>query len=187
MGASPGMRLAPSPGMTSLAHVQRGLSRSGVAVAPFEQALFAELEAAALHYQAAPESLIQILHRAQELFGYLREDVVDWVAHRLRLPISQVHGVIGFYSFFSRVPRGKHVIQLCLGTACYVRGAAPLLGRLQRELGIRAGETTRDGLFSLRTVRCLGACGQAPTVMIGDEIHGGLAGGDIRQTLRRYR
>jgi NADH:ubiquinone oxidoreductase subunit E len=174
--------------MTSLAHVHGDLSRSGVTLAPYEQALFGELEAAIDHYNAAPQTLIQILHRAQELFGYLREDVVAHVARRMRLPISHVHGVIGFYSFFSRVPPGKHAIQVCLGTPCYVQGAAQLLRGLEKELGIQPGQTTPDGRFSLRCVRCLGACGQHAVVTIGhDVVHERLKSDGIKETLRHYR
>ena len=118
--------------MTSLSNVKQGISRSGAVSAPYEQALFAELQMAIDFYNRAPDALIQILHRAQELFGYLREDVVEYIAHELRLPISQVYGVIGFYSFFSRVPQGKYTISVCMGTACYVRGAETA-GALVRE------------------------------------------------------
>lgn len=174
--------------MTRLPPVPREVSRSGVTRGPYEQALFGELEAAVEHYQAAPEALIQLLHRAQELFGYLREDVVAYVARRLRLPISQVHGVIGFYSFFSRVPPGKHTIQVCLGTPCYVQGAAQLLRGLERELHIKPGQTTPDGRFSLRCVRCLGACGQCAVVTIDhDVVHGKLKTEGITKTLRQYK
>lgn len=173
--------------MTSLAHAHGDLSRSGVTQAPYEQALFGELEAAIEHYKASPDALIQYLHRAQEIFGYLREDVVSHIARRLRLPISHVHGVIGFYSFFSRAPRGKHTIQICLGTACYVRGAKQLLSKLQKELHVQPGQTTPDGRFSLRCVRCLGACGQSPAMMIGHDLHGNLKAKGIRNTLRQYK
>lgn len=173
--------------MTSLASVQSGISRSGVVAAPYEQAIFAELQAAIEHYQRAPDALIQILHRAQELFGYLREDVVQYISRELRLPLSRVSGVIGFYSFFSRVPQGKYAVNVCLGTACYVRGADTLLRALEKELRIQRGETTADGRFSLRCARCVGACGLAPVVMVGDDVHGAVRGDGVKKLLRQYK
>jgi NADH-quinone oxidoreductase subunit E/NADP-reducing hydrogenase subunit HndA len=173
--------------MTSLSNIQQGISRSGAVAAPYEQALFAELQMAMDFYDRAPDALIQILHRAQELFGYLREDVIKYIAHELRLPISQVYGVIGFYSFFSRVPQGKHTINVCTGTACYVRGAETLLRTFEKELGIRNGQTTADGRFSLRCARCVGVCGLAPVAMVGDRVHGQLKSNEIKKLLKAYK
>ena len=162
------------------------VSRSGATHSP-DAVLFDELDRTFTFYGYAPDALIQVLHRAQELFGYLREDVVDRIATALRLPLSQVHGVIGFYSYFSRKPLGKHVVNICLGTACYVRGADLILRRLEKELGIMAGQTTPDGQFSLRCARCVGACGMAPVVMIGPDIHSQLRPDRLKGTLRKYR
>jgi len=173
--------------MTSLSNIHQGISRSGAVAAPYEQALFAELQMAMDFYDRAPDALIQILHRAQELFGYLREDVIRYIAHELRLPISQVYGVIGFYSFFSRVPQGKHTINVCTGTACYVRGAETVLRAFEKELGIRNGQTTADGRFSLRCARCVGACGLAPVAMVGDRVHGQLKSNEIKKLLKAYK
>jgi NADH-quinone oxidoreductase subunit E/NADP-reducing hydrogenase subunit HndA len=171
----------------SLTSIHTQVSRSGVGQAPYEQPLFSELDAAMVHYAYRPEALIQILHRAQELFGYLREDVVDRIARELRLPISRINGVIGFYSYFSKVPTGKHTIQVCTGTACYVRGAEQLLRVMEKQLGISDGGTTMDGRFSLRCARCVGACGQAPVVMIGDDVHAELRSNRVKQVLRNYK
>lgn len=173
--------------MTSLSDIQQGISRSGVVHAPYEQALFSELQAAIDFYKKAPDALIQILHRGQELFGYLREDVVHYIARELRLPISRVYGVIGFYSFFSRVPQGKYTVSVCTGTACYVRGADALLRAFEKELQIKTGQTTSDGKFSLRCARCVGACGLAPVAMIGDHVHGNLKGNEVKKTLKAYK
>lgn len=172
--------------MTSLTTIREGISRSGVA-APYEQALFEELQAAIDFYDRAPDALIQILHRAQELFGYLREDVVKYVSLQLRVPLSKVHGVIGFYSFFSRVPQGKYLISVCLGTGCYVRGSEQLLRLFSKELKIQPGETTSDGRFTLRCVRCLGACGVAPVAMIGDDLHSKLKADQIKKIVKAYK
>ncbi len=173
--------------MTSLTRIHQAISRSGAVQAPYEQALFQELHAAIEFYQRSPESLIQVLHRAQELFGYLREDVVAFVAHELRLPVSRIYGVIGFYSFFSKVPQGKHTVNVCTGTACYVRGADQLLRALEKELGITKGETTGDGRFSLRCARCVGACGLAPVVMINDDVQSKVKSDRIKKILRNYK
>ncbi|GMU21631.1 MAG: hypothetical protein AMXMBFR13_17230 [Phycisphaerae bacterium] len=173
--------------MTSLSTIHQGISRSGVSTAPYEQALWQELFAAIEFYQHAPDALIQVLHRAQELFGYLREDVVKFIAKELRLPVSRVHGVIGFYSFFSRVPQGKYMISVCLGTGCYVRGADQILRGFEKALGVTAGQTTADGRFSLRCVRCVGACGVAPVAMVGNDLHTQLKMDSVKKVLKAYK
>lgn len=173
--------------MTSLSTIEKGISRSGASTAPYEQALWQELSSAIAFYQRAPDSLIQVLHRAQELFGYLREDVVKYIARELRLPLSRVHGVIGFYSFFSRVPQGKHTISVCMGTGCYVKGADQILRGFEKALGVSAGQTTADGRFSLRCVRCVGACGVAPVAMVGDDLHTQLKMDSVKKVLKAYK
>jgi NADH:ubiquinone oxidoreductase subunit E len=115
--------------------------------------------------------LIQVLHQAQELFGWLPEKVQVKVAEGLDMPLSEVHGVITFYSFFNTVPRGQHTIRVCLGTACYVRGGKQILEQLEKELGIGVAGTTEDRKFSLEINRCVGACGLAPVVTIGSDIY----------------
>lgn len=122
-----------------------------------------------------PEShLIATLHRAQELFGYLDRNVLDMVALRMNVPTAHIWGVATFYHYFNLAPRGRHVISVCLGTACFIKGADRILDTLKEELKIDVGGTTEDGLFSLAGARCLGACGLAPVVMIDDRIHGDL-------------
>ncbi len=173
--------------MTSLSTIREGISRSGVVSAPYEQALFGELQTAIDYYKRAPDALIQVLHRAQELFGYLREDVIRYISLQLRIPISRVHGVIGFYSFFSRVPQGKYTISVCMGTGCYVKGSDQLLRAFQKDLGIKPGETTSDGRFSLRSVRCLGACGVAPVAMIGNDLHTKVRTDQTKKIMKAYK
>lgn len=116
--------------------------------------------------------LIRVLHRAQGIFGYLPKEVQVHVAKRLDVPVSKVYGVVSFYSFFTMNPKGKYDVSVCLGTACYVRGADKLLEALTKKIGIGVGETTPDAKFSLRTLRCVGACGLAPVVMINDKVYG---------------
>lgn len=133
---------------------------------------FKLLEATMKKHQYRPDALIEVLHRAQELFGYLSTDLLFYIAHSLHLPPSRVYGVATFYHFFSLAPKGKHSCVVCLGTACYVRGAAAILAAAEQMLGIRAGHTTPDGQLSLETARCLGACGIAPTVVFDGAITG---------------
>ena len=122
-------------------------------------------------YKNKEGSLIQILHLAQEIYGYLPLDLQKLIAQELHKPLSEISGVISFYSFFSTKPRGKHTIRVCLGTACYVRGGKKLIERLQELLNIKLGETTQDGKFTFEIARCIGACGLAPAMMIDQEVY----------------
>ena len=132
-------------------------------------------------------ALITVLHEAQELFGYLPKEVQLRVAEGLNVPLSEVYGVISFYALFSLKPKGKYKISACKGTACYVRGADKVLERLESELGIKAGDTTDDGKFSLEVVRGLGACGLGPVIMINDDVHARLKPDKIPAILRNYK
>lgn len=127
--------------------------------------------------------LINILHEVQKEVGYLPPDVQKAVAANLGIPVSKVYGVVTFYTFFTMVPKGKYPISVCMGTACYVRGAEKLLDELKRRLGIDVGETTPDGKFSLDCLRCVGACGLAPVVMIGEKVYGRLQASEIKKIL----
>lgn len=138
-------------------------------------------------YREVDGALIQVLHRAQGLYGYLSADVQREVAEALGLPQSTVHGVVTFYNFFRTEPRGEHVISVCIGTACHVKGAERVLDVLQEALGIGPGETTDDGRFTVQGVRCIGACGLAPAMMIGDEVFGKLDRKRIEEILAGYR
>lgn len=131
--------------------------------------------------------LIAVLHRTQELYGYLPTEVMDEVAQEMGIPTAHIWGVATFYHYFNLTPPGKHVISVCLGTACYVRGAGQLLQTIKDELKIDVGGVTDDGLFSLQPARCLGACGLAPVVMIDEKIHGDLTPQKMRQLLTQYR
>jgi bidirectional [NiFe] hydrogenase diaphorase subunit len=126
---------------------------------------FKILEAHMKKHQFKHEALIEVLHKAQELFGYLEDDLLLFVAYKLKLPTSRVYGVATFYHFFTLKPKGQHTCVVCLGTACYVKGANQVLAAIQEKAGIKAGETTSDNQFSLLTARCIGACGIAPAVV----------------------
>lgn len=136
-----------------------------------ERELISRLDEVIDDYAARRGALIPVLQIAQGLFGYLPEKVLRRIAHRLDKSYSEVAGVVSFYSFFSTAPRGKNLIRVCLGTACYVRGGKQLLTSLKQRLGIDVGQTTPDRLFSLDIARCFGACGLSPVVMINETIH----------------
>lgn len=131
-------------------------------------------------------SLIAVLHKAQDIFGYLPSEVQEFVAEKLELPISKVYGVVSFYHFFTMIPKGKYPISVCMGTACYVRGAEKVLNEIKDLLKIEVGETTVNGLFSLDCLRCVGACGLAPVVMIGKEVYGKDKSKDIKNIIMNY-
>ncbi|WP_413173518.1 bidirectional hydrogenase complex protein HoxE [Anabaena azotica] len=130
------------------------------------------LDATIKRHQYQQDALIEILHRASELFGYLELDLLLYIAHQLKLPPSRVYGVATFYHLFSLAPKGKHNCVVCTGTACYVKGAQAILSRLESATKISAGETTADGEISLMTARCLGACGIAPAVVFDGAVLG---------------
>ncbi|HMK92422.1 MAG TPA: NAD(P)H-dependent oxidoreductase subunit E [Thermoleophilia bacterium] len=136
-----------------------------------EEELLVRLDELIESYKGKPGALIPVLQLAQGLFGYLPEVALKRIALGLGKPYSEVAGVVGFYSFFSTVPRGKHVVRVCLGTACYVRGGVGVLDALKKDLGIDVGGTTEDRQFSLEVGRCFGACGLAPVIMIDDDVH----------------
>ena len=150
--------------------------------------MYAELET---FIDALPEkkgALISVLHRAQHIFGYLPKEVQQFVGKKLDIPTAQVYGVVSFYSFFTMEPKGKHPISICLGTACYVRGADKVLDAFKRELGIEVGQTTEDGKFSLDALRCVGACGLAPVVLIGDKVYGRITSAEqVKNILNEYQ
>lgn len=130
--------------------------------------------------------LINILHRTQEHFGYLPESVQLEIALNLNMPLAKIYGVVSFYSFFTMTPKGKYPISVCLGTACYVRGAEKIVEALEKELKIKVGQVTEDGKFSLDCLRCIGACGLAPVMMIGEKVHGRLEPEMIADILKEY-
>jgi NADH:ubiquinone oxidoreductase subunit E len=138
-------------------------------------------------YKGLRGSLIPILQSAQNLFGYLPEGVLKRISLTLGMPYSEVTGVVSFYSFFSTVPRGKNLVRVCLGTACYVRGGKDVLDGFRNALGINVGETTEDRLFTLEVGRCFGACGLAPVVMINDTVHQRVKPAKIKEILSLYQ
>lgn len=137
-------------------------------------------------YGDKPGYLIPALKDAQGIFGFLPLEVQEYLAKGLRISPSHIYGVVTFYAFFTTVPRGKHVIRCCMGTACYVRGAADIVKKVEGTLGIKVDETTDDLNFSLEVVRCVGACGLAPVIFIDDDVHGMLEPKKIENILAQY-
>jgi len=137
-------------------------------------------------HRSKPGSLIPVLEEVQETIGYLPKSVLNRVALGLRVPYSEVYGVVTFYSFFTMAPKGKHTVRCCLGTACYVRGGEKILAKLTETLKVRPGETTPDRRFSLETVRCLGACGLAPVVVVDEDTHRQMKPSKISGVLEAY-
>jgi NADH-quinone oxidoreductase subunit E len=138
-------------------------------------------------YSAAAEYLIPALKDAQDMFGYLPWEIQHRLARGFHVTPSRVYGVVTFYSFFTTVPRGKHTIRLCLGTACYVKGSKSILESIVSEIGMDVGETSQDGLFTFEAVRCLGACGLAPVLVVGEETYGNMDRQKTMKILRGYQ
>ncbi len=152
-----------------------------------EPELLKRLDEVLTEYKGKPGALIPVLQIAQGIFGYLPENVLKRIALCLNKSYSEVAGVVGFYSFFSTVPRGKHLVRVCLGTACYVRGGKQVMEACKQELGIEVGGTTADGQFTLEVGRCFGACGLAPTIMIDEDVHQRVKAPRLRELFAGYR
>ena len=134
-----------------------------------------------------PGELINVLHKVQSHYGYLPAEIQELVAQNLGISVAKVFGVVTFYSFFTMTPKGQHPISICTGTACYVRGAEKVLEEFKKELKLEVGATTPDGKFSLSCLRCVGACGLAPVVMIGEKTYGRVSPEDVKNILSEYK
>jgi NADH:ubiquinone oxidoreductase subunit E len=152
-----------------------------------EEQMLEQLEDVLTEYREKPGALIPILQTAQTMFGYLPQKALRRISTVLDKPFSEVAGVVGFYSFFSTVPRGKYLVRVCLGTACYVRGGKQVLDAIKKLLAIDIGETTPDRLFSLEIGRCFGACGLAPVIMVNDDVHQRVKPSKLNDLLNTYR
>ena len=130
--------------------------------------------------------LINVLHKSQETFGYLPAEVQEVISEKMEIPAAKVYGVVTFYSFFSMIPKGEFPVSICTGTACYVRGAETVLNEFKKQLEIEVGETSTDGKFSLSCLRCVGACGLAPVVTVGDKTYGRVAPDDVKEIISEY-
>ena len=130
--------------------------------------------------------LINVLHKVQKKLGYLPAEVQEVIAKELKMSVAKVYGVVTFYSFFSMIPKGEFPISICMGTACYVRGAEQVLSEFKRQLKVEVGEATGDGKFSLNCLRCVGACGLAPVVMVGEKVYGRVAPSQVKEIIKEY-
>ncbi|MDR0931029.1 MAG: NAD(P)H-dependent oxidoreductase subunit E [Clostridiales bacterium] len=147
----------------------------------------AELDSYIDSFDTKKGKLIVSLHKAQDIYGYLSVDIQKHIAKRLGIPASKVYGVVTFYSFFNTTPKGKYSIDVCMGTACFVRGSADVLEEFKSQLKIDVGGTTEDGLFSLDSIRCVGACGLAPVVSVNGKVHGRVTRADVSKILDDYK
>jgi NADH-quinone oxidoreductase subunit E len=133
-------------------------------------------------------ALIEVLHKAQNIFGYLPEEVQRFVSKQLNIPVAKIFGVITFYSYFTTEPKGEHVISICMGTACFVKGAGEIVKEFEKQLGIKAGETTEDGKFTIDVLRCIGACGLAPVLTVNERVIGHVTtAAQVKNILKEYQ
>lgn len=153
----------------------------------FEQEKYVALQAVIDELKHEQGALMPIMQKAQDIFGYLPEEVQNYIAKELDIPVSDIYGVATFYAQFNLEPKGKYIISVCLGTACYVKGAQLVLDELEKVLGVPAGSTTPDGLFTLNATRCLGACGLAPVIMVNDDVYGRLTPDQVAGVIEKYR
>jgi NADH:ubiquinone oxidoreductase subunit E len=159
--------------------------QSKLEIVPPEE--LAKLDAIVEKYHGDPGYLIPVLKEAQDMFGYLPMEVQRKLALSMNVPASHIYGVVTFYSFFTITPRGRHTIRLCLGTACYVKGSKDILEQIVKAVGINVGETSDDGRFTLEAVRCLGACGLAPVMLVGEDTHGNIQPASTLKILDGYQ
>ena len=146
-----------------------------------------ELKAFIEEWKGKPGNLIMVLHKVQQTYGYIPREIAIETAELLDVPLAKIYGVVTFYNFFKLQKAGKYIIQVCLGTACYLRGGDDLMKEFERQLGVGVNATTPDGLFSVEAVRCLGCCGLAPVVVVNGEVHGKLATKDVAGIIEKYR
>lgn len=158
-----------------------------LSVSNLPQEMFDELEAYINSLEQKEGSLIHVLHKAQHIFGYLPREVQLFVARKLGISGAEVYGVVSFYSYFTTRPYGKHTMSICMGTACFVRGADKVLAKIKDKLGVETGGTTADNLFTIKDVRCIGACGLAPIVTVGDKVYGKITVDDVDRIINDFK
>ena len=148
---------------------------------------FEQMDVILAKYQGVKGALIPVLQEAQNAYGYLSKEVIQYIGEKMSIPVSQIYGVVTFYSQFHLNPRGKFIVRVCQGTACHVRGGKLILEAVEKALGIKAGHTTEDLRFTLETVACIGACGLAPVMQINEDTHGRMTVDDVPAILARYK
>ncbi len=147
----------------------------------------AQLMAVIAEHKDQDGAVIPVLHKAQEIYGYLPIEVQEMISEGLDVPLAEIYGIVTFYTQFSLNPKGKYHIGVCLGTACYVKGSGDILEKIKEILGIEVGECTPDGLFSIEATRCIGACGLAPVLTVNDDVYGRLVVDDVEGIINKYR
>lgn len=168
------------------------MSKSAAQAAPISvkdlpQEIYDQIEAYIDGLTVKDGAVIHCLHKAQELIGYLPKEVMLFIARKLDIPAAEVFGVVSFYSYFSTQPVGEHKISICMGTACYVKGSDKIFEAFKKELGVESGGTTPDGLFTVKDVRCIGACGLAPILTVGEKVYGHVKPEDVTKILAEYK
>ena len=146
-----------------------------------------ELKAFIEEWKDKPGNLIMVLHQVQQTYGYIPRNIAIEISELLSVPLAKIYGVVTFYNFFKLQKAGKYIAQVCLGTACYLRGGDDLIKEFEKQLGVGVNATTPDGLFSVEAVRCLGCCGLAPVVVVNGEVYGKLTKGDVAGIIEKYR
>jgi NADH-quinone oxidoreductase subunit E len=146
-----------------------------------------EIRAFIEEWKTKPGNLIMVLHKVQQTYGYIPRDVAIETSKLLDVPLAKIYGVVTFYNFFKIQKAGKYIIQVCLGTACYLRGGDDVIKEFEKQLGIGVNGTTEDGLFSVEAVRCIGCCGLAPAAVVNGEVHGKLTTADVAGIIAKYR
>lgn len=154
---------------------------------PTNKEKFRKLDEVLERYGRDPEQLIRVLQGAQDIFGYLPEELQAYISDKMDIPVSAVNGVVTFYALFSTKPRGKYTVNVCLGTACYVQGAQQIHDSFKNHLALKDNDTTEDMLFTVRSSRCIGACGLAPVVTINEDVHGKLTAKEVSKLINRYK
>lgn len=147
----------------------------------------AQLMAVIAEHKDQDGAVIPVLHKAQEIYGYLPIEVQEMISEGLDVPLAEIYGIVTFYTQFSLSPKGKYHIGVCLGTACYVKGSGDILDKIKEILGIEVGECTPDGLFSIEATRCIGACGLAPVLTVNDDVYGRLVVDDVEGIIKKYQ
>jgi len=146
-----------------------------------------ELKAFIEEWKDKPGNLIMVLHKVQQTYGYIPRAIAIETSELLKVPLAKIYGVVTFYNFFKLQKAGKYIVQVCLGTACYLRGGDDLIKEFEKQLGVGVNATTDDGMFSVEAVRCLGCCGLAPVAVVNGEVHGKLETKDVAGIIEKYR
>jgi NADH:ubiquinone oxidoreductase subunit E len=149
--------------------------------------MWPQIEQIVKKHRPVPGSIITVLRECQDIVGYLPKDLLDFIGQGMNLPRSEVYGVTSFYALFSMTPKGRHTVKLCLGTACYVKGIKEVLNRVENQYKIKEGQTSEDRRFTLQGVRCLGACGLAPVMVVNQDTHGDVSSDKIIDILEQYQ